>query len=445
MPISYTSAKRRGRSLALSIVLGVIPHTMPLAHDVAPTPAPSPDTHDLTGLAQLFTRYATMPVVILDGHQIDRAIKNGPTDSVGVTAETVIPKLIHNKTGLYPNDNIVQSIHNSYYARYPLALFNRPDHGNENSEKPPVNMCVIFADLLSAPDKDTLTTLSNIDIEQFTSTIPGIDPTAIHIPPAIAERFIKLHEGFHCADSVYTKQLQDIDDIYEDSFVDYTKNQERRLQENVIHQKAEIFADVAAALKMAQEGFGAYLPDYAASRAMAQTFNRASRVDDLDTAKNVLFNQTEIWPSRETGWPDNITYVPVPILTHNTVKGLLMVNDFVAAMPGDVLRAMTMDDIIETAYHITERVAPDAETLRALSFQMWEQARMELGETTAPAFYDTLCPSPCATAITQSQRILARRALDDYMHTLNRALASYKRPTSPQHVIKPRITAGMAV
>ncbi|WP_435642063.1 hypothetical protein [Micavibrio aeruginosavorus] len=428
MPIKGTAA-RWGKAIVLSFALVAgcqTSSTMPDNDNHPPYPS-SIDTS--TELTHLFTRHSATPVIVLNSVAIENAMDNAPHGAVGVTAETVLPSLIKTLSGVAPSPDTVAMLGSAYYNRAPVAIPNHENIGN-NGSGPRNDLWVVFGDLPGIPEHGTLFMFSKIHPDNFKKIAPDIDVDALHIPPPLAERFIKLHEGFHAIDTRYTVAMHNLPPLHESSFADYARHNDARMQIEVLHQKAETFADVASALKMAQEGHAKYLTPYAASRGMAQYFRHLHSLQQGDTyADMIMTDETGMIADKVSGWPDNLTFVPQPFTSHNTVKGLLMVNDFVARTPVHTIRTMTMDDILAKAYAITEAATPSPDTLRAQAFYMWRDIRKTLGETTDPLMAQDFCPPPCASAITPAQRAGAKDAYDDYINTLNRAVAPYRKPS----------------
>lgn len=428
MPLKGTAA-RWGKAVVLSfaLVAGCQTSSTMVGNDNQPPQPPRFDTS--TELTHLFTRHSATPVIVLDSVMIERAMDHAPEGAVGVTAETILPSLIKTLSGIEASADTVEMLGQAYYNHAPVAIPNHDNIGGDITKKTN-DLWVVFGDLPGAPVYGTLFMFSKIHPDNFKKIAPDIDVDALHIPPHLAERFIKLHEGFHAIDRRYTIAMHNLPELHEESFADYARHNDIRMQIEVLHQKAETFADVAAALKMAQEGHGQYLVPYAASRGMAQYFRHLHSLQrGQGYADMIMTDETGVIADKVSGWPDNLTFVPQPFTSHNTVKGLLMVNDFVARTPARTIRAMTMDDILAKAYAITESATPSPDMLRAQAFYMWNDIRKNLGETTDPLLVEDFCPAPCASAITPAQRANAKTAYDDYINTLNRAVAPYRKPS----------------
>ncbi|MGZ9097959.1 MAG: hypothetical protein ACXW30_06665 [Micavibrio sp.] len=383
----------------------------------------NPPTHDMAGLSRLFNRHSSVPVVFIDRKTVDASTQ----DSLVI----LFPDLIRNATGIEPSENTVMGLSRSYHTRSPVAI---PNLERSPDGELSVNLCATYAELPGDASKGTLNALMKVDTDAFVNAVgDNIDPGKVTMPVDIAERIIRLHEGFHCIDRWYTKAMYTlIASTSEDELDDHAKNSDFRLQMGLIRHKGEIFADVAAALKIAQEGHSEILDDYAAARAMRQAYVYNTTISsyaatDLSSKSYAMGVQNSTGFSAVIRWPDNIVYIPVPLLTHHTAKGLLAVQDFVAESQPRTIRAITMEDILQKAHEITEAVAPTLDAFRGLSYELWSPVRRVEGETNPN---NNLCPA-CASAITPEQKALGRDAAADYFDTVNRAMRPFRTDSAP--------------
>jgi hypothetical protein len=380
----------------------------------------NPPTSDLNGLARIFNSVASIPVTMVDSTFAKKLITMAQRDQISPTI--ILSHKIELETGVQPNPESMQAMGMLIVKNSPAAL-RRPEPGPDG-EMGPEKLCLVYADLPGDAEKGTIHAMVKIDKESLSDTIPALLADKIDIPADLAERMIKLHEGFHCADRYYVPPRLEIQSQIQKSTGNYAEDGALRLEIDALTNRAETFADVAMILKMAQEGHRDVIAPHAAIRSIAQAHSFVSHVTNPGFAASTLAQASGFQASPATGWPDNLTYVSVPGLAHNTVKGVLAAQEFVNSKWDWQLRAMSMEDIMKKAHEITEETTMSADQLRGLSYTMWAAPREIIGETQAP-LAEKLCPPPCATAITKEQRELGKAAIADYKKTIDRALIPF--------------------
>lgn len=380
----------------------------------------NPATSDLVGLSKVFNSVARTPVSMIDSALAKRLTTMAQRDQIhpGI----ILSHKIEMETGVQPAPEAIQAMGMLITRNMPGAL--RKPETNEDGTPAPEKLCIVYADLPGDAKKGTAHAMLKIEKETVESVIPGISTDKIDIPADLAERMIKLHEGFHCADRWYVVEKNKIQMEIQKSTGTYADDGALRLQSELLVNRAETFADIAMVLKMAQEGHKEIIQPQIALRAIAQANSFVTNLSNPLYGAQTMASSTGLQVSPATGWPDNLTYVPVPGLAHDTTKGLLAAQEFVKSKWDWQLRAMSMEDIMEKAHELTEATTMSADQFRALSYALWSAPRSIIGESTGPVA-EQLCPPPCATAITEQQRALGAAAAREYKKTIDRALTPY--------------------
>ena len=382
----------------------------------------NPATSDLTGLAKLFNSVSSNRVSMMDSKLANTILTMAKRDEV--SPGIILSSKIELETGVEPSPLALRAMGQMISGNMPASL-RQPEY-DANGKMLPEKLCLVYADIPGDADKGPIHAMNKIDKEDVAKTIPAIQADEIKIPTDLAERMIKLHEGFHCADRWYAAENQKLRDTLQKSRNGYAEDGPLRLQIDLFTNRAETFADVAMVLKMAQEGHRDIIKPHIAIRSIAQAHSFVSNLSQPGYGIDTLAQQTGLQTSPATGWPDNLSFVAVPGLAHNTTKGLLAVQEFVESKWDWQLRSMSMEDIMEKAREITEATTMNADQLRGLSYVLWTAPRSLIGVTTEP-LAEKLCPPPCASAITAQQQELGKAAMIDYKKTLDRAMYPYTK------------------
>lgn len=376
-----------------------------------------PATSDVRGLSRIFNTITKSPMSMVDGKLAQKIISMAQRDQI--SPGTILAHRIEMDTGVQPTPDSIRNIGVLISRNMPAAFRVMSDPTDSVAARE--TLCLVYADLPGETGKGPLQAMLQIDPDTINDVIPELDASKIKISDELGERMIKLHEGFHCADRWYAPARYALHEEMQKSKTNYAEDSALRLQGELLVGRAETFADVAMVLKMAQEGHKDIIASHIAIRSVAQAHAFATRMLDPGFASSTLARTSGLQPGPQTGWPDNLTYVPVPGLAHNTTKGLLAAQEFVQSKWDWQLRTMSMEDIMQKAHEITESTTMTADQLRGLSFAMWGAPRAIIGETTGP-LAEKLCPPPCATGITQRQRDLGDVEIQSYKQTLNRAM-----------------------
>lgn len=380
----------------------------------------NPPTSDLVGLSRIFNTVARAPVSMVDSALAKKLTTMAQRDQIhpGI----LLSNKIEMETGVQPSPEMMQAMGMMIANNMPAAL--RKPEENADGTTGPEKLCLVYADLPGDTAKGTTHAMLKMEKESVESAIAGISTDKIDIPADLAERMIKLHEGFHCADRWYAPERHRIQAEIQKSTGNYADDGILRLQAELLVNRAETFADIAMVLKMAQEGHKDIIQPHIALRGIAQAHGFATNVSNPLYAAHTMARSTGLQVNPVTGWPDNLTYVPVPGLAHDTTRGLLAAQEFVKSKWDWQLRMMSMEDIMKKAHELTEETTISADQLRALSYELWSAPRDIIGETTGP-LAEKLCPPPCATAITAKQRELGAATMGEYKKTLDRAMYPY--------------------
>lgn len=385
-----------------------------------------PATDDMRAMSQFFSKHSSVPVFMIDRRlavDISKAVSDKKTAPEKLLAH------IEKTTGVTLSDYSLYQLSSAIGDGAPVSFQNLIV---EKDTQHKANLCVVFADLVADPSEMGMVyAMSKLTQETMSKITPDVILANITMPVETGERLIKLHEGFHCTDKIYRERLMELTTKLPPSYEDYAKGSLARLEIDWIINKMEIYADVAASLKIAQEGHADILPAQAAMRALMQVYDHHTIMKDPQVAFPNLRNAASMSADHTTGWPDNLIYVPLPGYAHNTTKGVLAAIDFINSTPEQQIRTLSTEQIMQKAYEITESVAPSLDEFRGLTFQFYKTIRKALGETVDPAQINTICPPPCASAITGEQRALGEIAREAYINTQNRALAPYRK-TAPK-------------
>ena len=386
----------------------------------------NPATDDMRGMSQMFSKYSPVPVFMID-RSLAVDISRSPSDKK--TAPEKLLAHIQKTTGVTLSDYSLYQLSSAIGDGAPVSFQNLIV---EKDTQHKANLCVVFADLVADPSEMGMVyAMSKLTQEDMSKITPDVILANITMPVETGERLIKLHEGFHCTDKIYRERLMELTRKLPPSYEDYAKGSQARLEIGWIINKMEIYADVAASLKIAQEGHADILPAQAAMRALMQIYDHHTIMNDPQASFPNIRNATNMNADHTTGWPDNLVYVPVPGYAHNTTKGVLAAIDFVKNTPEEQIRNLSMEQIMQKAYEITESVSPSLDEFRGLTFQFYKTIRKALGETIDPAQIKDICPPPCASAITDEQRALGEIAREAHLNTQNQALAPYRK-TAPK-------------
>jgi hypothetical protein len=382
----------------------------------------NPATSDVDGLSQIFNRVSRTPMTMVDRPLAKKLMEMGQRDKISPII--LLSHKIQLETGIEPSKRALQTIGSLISNNTPASFRIPKDEKGPNGEMQTENLCYVYANLPGDAEKGPVQSMLQIDEESLAKAIPTLDASKIIIPTELAERIVKLHEGFHCADKWFAPERLKTHLQIQESSGNYRDDHELRLKQEMLTHRSETFADVAMVLKMAQEGHKDIIAAHVAIRSIAQTHMGAENLSNPTFAVRVLARESGLRVDQETGWPDNLTYIQVPGLAHNTTKGVLAAQDYINSRWDWQLKQMSMEDIMNKAREITEATALSADQFRGLSYTLWSAPREEFGETVAP-IAEQLCPPPCASAITDQQREIGKAALEDYQKTLKRALAPF--------------------
>lgn len=386
----------------------------------------NPATDDMRSMGQFFSKYSPVPVFMID-RKLAVDISRSPSDKK--TAPEKLLTHIQKTTGITLSDYSLYQLSSAIGDGAPASFQNMTV---EKDEQYKANLCLVFADLVADPtEMGIVYAMSKLTQEDMSKITPDVILANITMPTETGARLIKLHEGFHCTDTIYRARLRELSKKLPASYENYAQGSQTNLEISLIGNKMEIYADVAASLKIAQEGHADILPAQAAMRALMQVYDHHTLMNDPQAAFPHIRNAANMSADHTTGWPDNLIYVPVPGYAHNTTKGLLAAIDFVKNTPEEQIRNLSMEQIMQKAYEITESVSPSLDEFRGLTFQFYKTIRKALGETIDPTQIKDICPPPCASAITGEQRALGEIAREAYLNTQNQALAPYRK-TAPK-------------
>lgn len=377
----------------------------------APAPNPSAE-EDRKNLSQLFTRHGYVPVIIIDRDFIAAAKSEAEEKQIDLRLHLI--NRIRKESGISTSLDMVRDILWQHRQYNPSANL---DPKTVDGHKVPA-ACLATTRIAQR----SLMSLSNI---KFVNGFPAYDLSRLNRLDNAVQRFVTLHEGFHCTDRRYSRtRAEKIFNARPRSGIPAQSRAEKMEQDFLAH-KGEIFADVAAFIKLAQEGENDILPDIMAFRA-AHTIAAHIIVGRQDAHGSGYVFAPEYLQRMK--WPDRLVYTPHPHVAHNTALALSIAKDFVDRTGPEQLQTMQMGDIIQRAYAITEAAMPSSDAFRGLHYRLWDNARKAAGETTDPESIEELCGGPsCATEITAEQRKAGEEIYNRSAHAMINALEPYRR------------------